>query len=143
GEPALVLRDQARLERPLAIARDVDRERPVVGQDLFAARAVAMIRRVVGFRPAWRVTEMVCELATERALDNRFLEATHGGVELLGRDRALAEKVGQDLARHRCEGAVRRKAFPSAAHRLSSCYAPHTKLRTPSRRKSRRPDSAS
>src|SRR4030095_7625441 len=90
------------------------------------------IRRVVGFRPAWRVTEMVCELATERALDNRFLEATHGGVELLGRDRTLAEKVVQDLARNRCEGAVRRKAFPSAAHRLSSCYAPHTKLRTPS-----------
>jgi len=43
-----MLGDQPRLERPLTIARHVDRPRPVIGQDGLAARPIAMIRGVVG-----------------------------------------------------------------------------------------------
>ena len=41
-----------------------------------------MIRRIVGFLAAGRVTQVMGQLATERALDNGFLEATDRGVEL-------------------------------------------------------------
>jgi hypothetical protein len=96
GEAALVLRDQARLERPLAVARHVDRERAVVGQYRLSARAVAIIGGVVRFRAAHRIPQVVRELATQRALDDRFLEATDGRVELLGRDPPPGERIDRE-----------------------------------------------
>jgi hypothetical protein len=83
-EPAFVFADQPRFEAPLAIARHVDRQRPVIGQHGLAARPVPMIGAVVRFLATGRVAQMVRELATSCALDNGLLEPTHRGVELLG-----------------------------------------------------------
>ena len=76
---------------------------------------------------------MVGELATERALDDGFLEPTDRRLELLVGDRALADELVENLRRNWRQGRVRCQAFPFAAHSFSSCYAPHTKFRTPSR----------
>jgi hypothetical protein len=54
-EAPLVFADELRLEAALAIARNLDRERPIVGQDRLAAPAVAMIRDRVGFLAARRL----------------------------------------------------------------------------------------
>jgi hypothetical protein len=43
-----VFPNQLRLERLLAIARDVNRDRPIVGEDGLAAGAIAMIRGELG-----------------------------------------------------------------------------------------------
>jgi hypothetical protein len=52
GEPPLVFADPSRFKRPRPIARDLDRDRPVVGQDRRAARPVPVIGRLVGLRAA-------------------------------------------------------------------------------------------
>ena len=62
-EAALVLRDQARLKRALAIARDIDRQRAVVSQDGLGARAITVIGRIVWLAAPGRVPEMVGQLA--------------------------------------------------------------------------------
>src|SRR5262249_8938883 len=103
------------------------------GQHRLAAGSIAMIRGVVGFLAAGRVPQMVRQLAAQRSLDNRLLEATDGGVELLSRKRTVAHKLVENLVRNGREWCVRRETFPFAAHSLSSCYAPHTKFRIPSR----------
>jgi hypothetical protein len=58
-----VLADQARLKRAVPIARHVDRQRAVVGQHGFAARAMAMIGAIIGLHSARRVAEVVGQLA--------------------------------------------------------------------------------
>jgi hypothetical protein len=91
-----------------------------------------MIRRVLGFGTARRVPEMVGQLASERALDDRFLKASDRRVELLVGNRALADELVENLRRNRRERRLRGLPFRFAAHSYSSCYAPHTKFRTPS-----------
>ena len=59
----LVLRDEARLEGPLPIPRDLDRQWAVVGQDRLAAGAVAMIGGVLGLGATGRVSKVMGELA--------------------------------------------------------------------------------
>src|SRR5438034_10738560 len=90
---------------------------------------------------------MVRELAAERALDDGFLESADRGLELLVRDRSLADKLVENLGRDRRQRRLRTLAFRFAVHRHSSSYAPHTKFLTPScarvkavRRISRRPN---
>src|SRR5581483_10572639 len=95
----------------------------------------AMIRRVVRLLAAGRVAQMVRQLPPERPLDNRLLKLADRSVKLLGRDRPLANKVIQDLVWHRRQRRIRCEILPSAAHSVSSCYAPHTKFRIPSRSK--------
>ena len=48
---------------------------------------------------------MVRELAAERPLDDRFLESTDGGLELLMRDRPLSDELVENLGRDRASGA--------------------------------------
>jgi hypothetical protein len=132
GEATLVLRNQAGFEAAFTIAWDVDRERPVVGQNGLAARPIAMIGGVFGLGAARRIAEMMRELTAQGALDNGFLEPADRGVELLRGDRTLAHELVEDLGGDRRQRRVRRQAFPFAAHRYSSCYAPHTKFLTPS-----------
>jgi hypothetical protein len=62
GEAALVFGDQPRLEGALTIPRHVNPQRTVIGQHRLATRSVAMIRRVVRFVAAGRVTQMVRQL---------------------------------------------------------------------------------
>ena len=84
-------------QRARAIAWHADREWTVVGQHRFTAGAVSMICGVVGLLATGRVPEMVRQLTTQRALDDRFLEATDRGVELLRRDRALPHELIKDF----------------------------------------------
>src|SRR5947208_16245960 len=76
---------------------------------------------------------MVRELAAERALDDGFLESADRGLELLVRDRSLADKLVENLGRDRRQRRLRTLAFRFAVHSHPSCYAPHTKFLTPSR----------
>src|SRR5204863_5080494 len=75
---------------------------------------------------------MVRELAAERALDDGFLESADRGLELLVRDRSLADKLVENLGRDRRQRRLRTLAFRFAVHSHHSCYAPHTKFLTPS-----------
>src|SRR5947208_2398743 len=75
---------------------------------------------------------MVRELAAERALDDGFLESADRGLELLVRDRSLADKLVENLGRDRRQRRLRTLAFRFAVHSHPSCYAPHTKFLTPS-----------
>ena len=132
GEAALVFGDEPRLKRALAIARHVDRQRALVGQDRLPARPIAMIGRVVGLGPAGRIAQMMRELAAQGALDDGLLEAADGGLELLVGDRPLAERTGRESRREPAPAARQALAFAFAGHEHSSCYAPHTKFLTPS-----------
>src|SRR5207244_7945710 len=114
----------------LTIPRHLDRQRTVIRQDRFAARAVAMIGDLLRLAPAGRIAEVMGELAAEGALNDGFLEAADRRLQLLVRQRPLPNKLIEDLRQDRRQGRVRRQAFPFAAHRLSSCYAPHTKFLT-------------
>src|SRR5437879_5898029 len=75
---------------------------------------------------------MVRQLAAQRALDYGLLEAANRGVELLGRNRPLANELIKNLRGNRCEWCVRRQGSSFAGHTDSSCYASHTKILTPS-----------
>ncbi|MNC88266.1 hypothetical protein D3C83_40660 [compost metagenome] len=70
------------------------------------------------------------QLTTQRALDDRFLEATDGGIELLRRDWSLANELIENVRGNGRERRVRHQGFASAGHKDSSCYAPHTKFLT-------------
>ena len=48
---------------------------------------------------------MVGELAAQRALDDRFLEAADGGLELLRGDRPLANELVENFRWDRCRAA--------------------------------------
>jgi hypothetical protein len=102
------LGDQPRLERPLAITRHVNCQRPIIGQHGLTADPVAMIRRGVGFVAARRVAQVMGQLAAEGPLDDGFLEATDRRVELFRRERPLTNKLVEDLRRDRRERCVRR-----------------------------------
>ena len=78
-----MLGDEPRLKRPLAVARDVNRQRAVVGQHRLATRPIPMIGGGLRLGAAWRVPEVVRELAAQGALDDGLLEAPDRGVELL------------------------------------------------------------
>jgi hypothetical protein len=86
-----VLRNQPRLERAHTIARHVDREGAVVGQDRLGAGPIPLIRDVLRLGAAGRIAQMVRQLAAKGALHDRFLEAADRGVELLDRHRALVD----------------------------------------------------
>ena len=97
GEPALVLGNQLGLERAVAIARHVDRERAVLSQDRLGPRPIAVIGGVFRLGPARRIPEMVCQLAAERTLDDGFFEPPNGGVELLRTNRLLPNELVENL----------------------------------------------
>ena len=100
-EAPLVLADQPRLERALAIAGHLDAEGAIVGQHRLAAAPVAVIRAVIRFVATRRIAEVMRQLAAQRALDNRLLEPADGGVELLGGNRAPADKLIENLLGNR------------------------------------------
>jgi len=56
-----------------------------------------MIGDVLRFGPPWGITQVMRQLAAEGALDDRFLEAADGGIELLDGERALAHKLIENL----------------------------------------------
>jgi hypothetical protein len=116
----------------MRVGAHVHRQWPVVGQDRLAARPVSMIRRVVGLGAAGRIAQVMGQLATPRALDNGFLEAANGRLELLGRQRPLADKLIENLVGNRRQRGVRQQGLAASGHSRCSWYAPHTKFLTPS-----------
>src|ERR1043166_9620774 len=79
------------------------------------------------------------QLAAQGALDDRLVESSDSGVELLRRDRALADKLIENFLGNRRQRRLRREALSFPAHSCSSCYAPHTKFLTPSEPRATRP----
>ena len=59
GEAPFVLADQLRLEAAVAIARDFDAHRALVGEDRLGARAVAVVALPVGLLLPGRVAQML------------------------------------------------------------------------------------
>src|SRR5207237_9214684 len=86
GKAAFVFRDQSRLKTALAIARDVDRQRTIVGEHGLLARAVAMIAALLGLDAARRIAQMMRQLAAPGAFDDGLLKAADRRLELLRRD---------------------------------------------------------
>jgi hypothetical protein len=97
-EAPLVFAYQLRLERPLAIARDLNRDRPLVGEDGLPAGTIAMIAGELGFcRSGW-VAEVVGQLAAQRPLNQRLLEPSRRGLDLFGGERTVTDNLIKDFS---------------------------------------------
>jgi hypothetical protein len=73
------------------------------------------------------------ELATQRAFNQGFLEATDGGVELLWTYRSIANELIQNLCGNRCRGSFRTRVLRRGRGiTVPPCYALHTEFLTPS-----------
>src|SRR5688572_24659668 len=81
---------------------------------------------------------MVTQLGAEGALDQRLLEPARGGLDIRRRERTVPDDLVENVCRDRRQDlGARLLAFRFAGHIDSSCYAPHTKFRTPSPRSHR------
>ena len=81
--------------------------------------------------------EYAVQAFAQGALDYRLLESPDGGLELLRRNRPLADEMVENLRRDRLQRRPFRSFAVLARHNNSSCYAPHTKVLTGSRRNAR------
>jgi hypothetical protein len=73
-QTGLALRHDLRLEGPVAIARNVDLDRSVLGQHRLGRGSVAVVARPAAGRIAFLVTKMVRQLGAQRPLEQRLLE---------------------------------------------------------------------
>ena len=92
-----MLGDEPRLEAALAVTRHLDREGTIVGRHPLATGPIPMVGGVLGLTAPGRIPEVVRELAAHGALDDGFLEAANRGVQLLVRQRALADELVENL----------------------------------------------
>jgi hypothetical protein len=92
-----VLADQLRLEGSLAVARHVNAQRAVVGQDSLAAAAIAMVGNAYRFLFAARLAKVMRHFGTQCPSDDGFLELPHDGFDRLGRHGASDELIDQFL----------------------------------------------
>jgi hypothetical protein len=72
GEPPLPLGDDFRLEAGIPVPRHADFHRPGIGNHRLGAAPVAGIPPVAAFRVMPGVTQVVIQLAFQRALDDHF-----------------------------------------------------------------------
>lgn len=79
GEPALVLADDLRLEGSMTVARHLDAQRSIVGQDGLAAAAVAVIEHAFRLGPTRLVAKAMRHLGAEGTLAERLLEPPRDG----------------------------------------------------------------
>src|SRR5688572_13291392 len=91
-----------------------------------------MIRRERGFGGSGWVAEMVGQLAAQRPLNQRLLEPPRRGLDFFGGQRSVTDDLIKDFSRDRRQHLGRLLRFRFAGHTVSSCYAPHTKIPTPS-----------
>jgi hypothetical protein len=120
GETPLVFGDQARLKTPLAVARDIQRDRPVVSEHGFGTGPIAVVGVRLGFRPAGRISQMMGQLAAQRALDQRLLEPANCALQLLDGERSLLNKLVENLRGHRCQGCVTHQSLTTGSGHMSS-----------------------
>jgi hypothetical protein len=94
-----VFADQPRLKTAVTVARHGEHQWAVIREHGLAAAPIAMIGGVLGLGPARHVAEMVTQLGAQGPLDDRLLEPTDGGVELLGRQRPLSNELIENLGK--------------------------------------------
>jgi len=70
----LVFPNQLRLERPFAIARDLDRDRTVVGEHRFSTGAIAVIAGELGLGRTRRVAKLMRSSAPSARSIGAFLK---------------------------------------------------------------------
>ena len=92
GETSLSFGDEYRVERPIAIARNIQFQHVVVGRHPLAATAVAMILAVLGLGFAFLVAKMVRQLCAQGSLEDRLLQC---GKLLI--DRRSVKRAGHQL----------------------------------------------
>jgi hypothetical protein len=92
-EAALMLGDQQRLEAALAVARDFDAQRAVLGQYGIAGIAVAVVGYVGRFLCPRHVAQVVAEFPAQRSLNERLLQRRRRVLNRLGRHRPLHNLV--------------------------------------------------
>jgi hypothetical protein len=74
------------------------------------------------------------QLPAQRPRNQRFLEAPRRGLDFFGGQRAVPDDLIEDFSRDRRQNlGWPLLRFWFAGHTVSSCYASHTKFRTPSR----------
>ena len=71
-ESALMLGDQQRLETAIAVACNLQAQRPVFGQNSLAAGAVALVAGRLGLSRTGRVHQVVTQLGAQCSFDQRF-----------------------------------------------------------------------
>ena len=99
-EVALVLRDQLRLEAPVAIARDLHRDLPLARAHGLLGLAVAPIALPLGRRDAGLVAQVLRQLRAHRAVDQSSrqvleqpIRARHSGRATVLRDQLIQQLV--------------------------------------------------
>jgi hypothetical protein len=73
-EPSHALRYQLRLERAGPIARHLDRQLAVLGDQRLGRRAVAVVALALGLVLALRIAQVMRQLSTQRPLHQRLLQ---------------------------------------------------------------------
>ncbi len=115
-----MLGDEDRLETAVAIARQIDPERPVIGDERRATCAGALVGLAFGFRLPLRVAQMQIHFGAHRALNDRLVERQHQILNLSRRHRTLHQFVQQTFrqGRQRPEGRCLRsdRAFLRQRH---------------------------
>ena len=94
-EPALMLGHDLRLELPLPVTRQLDLDRPVIGDQRLRRRAVTTIRLTLGRLTRELVTEMIGQLRRRRTLDNALGQLLQQPIR--ARDRLRALTTGEQL----------------------------------------------
>ncbi|KAJ3472525.1 hypothetical protein NLI96_g13326 [Meripilus lineatus] len=124
-----MLGNQQRFEAAVTIARYLDTDRAVLGQDCLGARAIALVAYGAWLGSARRVAEMVTHLAAQRSLDQCLLKGQRRGIDRFSCHRTAAELFKQ-LGGNRWQ--VYRFGFRFARHIVSfgTSYALNTKLLT-------------
>ena len=120
---------------PWPVARDVDPQRPVLGQHGLAAGAVAVVGRIAGLVGTGRVAQVMAEFGTQDAFDQGLLERHRSGIHRFRVHRAtdhLVNEFFRDAGQRRCRFLLARLAWHTCSFWLT-CYASHTKFLTGSR----------
>jgi len=80
-----VFGNQQRFEAAVTVARHLDTDRAVFGQDCPGARAVALVGDGSRFHGTGRIAEMMVHLATQRPLDQGLLQGQRRGIDRVRR----------------------------------------------------------
>jgi hypothetical protein len=107
-EETFVLGNEQRLEAAFTVARHVDAQRAILGQNRLASAAIAMVVHLGGLVATGCVTQVMAEFPAQRPLDQRLLEGHRDVMDRVGGHRPLNELVKQFLGNLRQRGRLRR-----------------------------------
>jgi len=119
----LVLGDEDRLERAVAVAGNLDPDGPVVGEDRLGRGAVSVIVLTGGLRLAASIAEVVRHLALHGPFDDGLLEREAEPVDICGGHGPLddlIQELGGDRDRRACRQVRRLREFAGLAWHADS-----------------------